>query len=223
MATRSLSPGLCPPAGRWFRSYPPIVSPVHSSIDDYSEQYSEAVLGAATCVEEADSTENPRNFACTLIIDGQELGFSTTVTVDGDVNSFARTQIGSVVVLAPLEESVGGDLSELIGLPADVSCGDTSVLVVPSGETFSCMALAAGREVPVEVTPADTGVDLHYPVIGELLIIGRLVSAFGVTPGAVSCVEAEDAQPDSSFTRTAERVIYEFEVQGHKVQAVSIS
>jgi hypothetical protein len=99
-----------------------------------------------------------QQFTCTAILDGQPLTIRGTVTASG--GSFTINPAEAIVEMATVEHELTARITQETGQTPVVSCGRRTLLVLPVGGTFTCVATFTGqppRAVTVTVVDLNGG------------------------------------------------------------------
>jgi Domain of unknown function (DUF4333) len=102
-----------------------------------------------------------QTFLCTATLDGQTLDLDGTVTSGGGHFTISPTE--AIIVVDSSTAQLTARIDSQTGAKATVSCGTRSVLVVPVGQTFSCMATFPGQH-PRAVTVTVIDIQGHLDV-----------------------------------------------------------
>jgi len=125
--------------------------------DELNKSYSSISqnVSSVDCPEQSPSPAKGDKFVCTAEVGGEKVRVETTVT-DDDYNVHFGT-IDTLYDLPKTATSLTGDLSDQLGFPVTVDCGD-GLKAVEVGKTLDCTATSAeGDQRTVRLTAAPVG------------------------------------------------------------------
>lgn len=102
-----------------------------------------------------------QTFACHVVIDGQSLTITGTITAsNGD---FTLAPSAAIIPVAQTAMALEQSISKEAHVPVIVACGSRTVAVVAAGQTFMCTATLRGEKPrPVTVTVRNVEGDTSY-------------------------------------------------------------
>jgi hypothetical protein len=104
-------------------------------------------------------------FQCTAVIDEQTLRVDGVVT-DAEEGSVDVENADAVLRVAFLEDVIGRDFTEQLGVGVTVDCGDTEVIVAAPGLELDCVAVDEdGNEGTVVVEVLDREGNVAYELV----------------------------------------------------------
>jgi hypothetical protein len=125
--------------------------------DELNKSYSSISqkVSSVDCPEQSPGPGKGDKFVCTAEVAGEKVRVETTVT-DDDYNVHFGT-IDTLYDLPQTATSLTGDLSDQLGFPVTVDCGE-GLKAVEVGKTLDCAATSAeGGERTVRLTAAPIG------------------------------------------------------------------
>ena len=125
--------------------------------DELNKSYSSISqkVSSVDCPEQSPGPAKGDKFVCTAEVAAQKVRVETTVT-DDDYNVHFGT-VDTLYALPEVATSLTGELSDQLGFPVTVDCGD-GFTAVEVGKTLDCTATDSGGEArTVRLTAAPVG------------------------------------------------------------------